>query len=338
MEESETKEDLTNNPFVALFGGNVEAAAGFASASRVGLDMFNKQNPLVVSDEEDEGCVDDTMSASEDEHDVSMEEVKDTRALAATHTETNKLELLTNDLLERIFLFTVDFEVVHSEVVAFGGLPSAVVKLLGLEGECRDNNKQRLLTTENLSQALYERLQREEFGPLVVHRPQCKGASRVDAACETRLVFYLSSCFCRILSEQNVLRHTLSTMASSGKLSPSEKADIETSISNVFECSSNLLLSFSGTILLQPEIFPGGSNMYVQLYELLVSAYSDPDVLDFVMRLISQHAQDDEDITAMFSPVLDLIWASCQQFDILHPTVFPVLNILVLFRYARLHF
>ena len=69
---------------------------------------------------------------------------------------------------------------------------------------------------------------------------------------------------------------------------------------------------------------------HAQLLDVLISAYAEPQLYEFSQKLVDSH-RDSEDLTTMFTPVLDHLWKLSQNFGLLHPDVFPLLNTLILF-------
>lgn len=93
MSNSKKEDDLSNNPFVALFP-NVEYAKQYVEATRVGLAESKKLEQEIILNNEDKP------------KDVIKKETISTKSIKKS--VLNSKDIIINDYLQRIFLITAN--------------------------------------------------------------------------------------------------------------------------------------------------------------------------------------------------------------------------------------
>ncbi|XP_057303615.1 ubiquitin conjugation factor E4 A-like [Hydractinia symbiolongicarpus] len=297
-------DDLVNNPFVALFP-NIEHAKQYVEATRVGLEQSKKLIPQVPVE-----TTEDKKTKREDS--VSSKHIKKSILQAK--------DMIINDYLQRIFLVTVNCDEENKGATHLGGLPARCLKLDELSKELSDAKAPLFLTVENLNQALLERLQMTDT---VIHLCIQSGSREkaLDAVMDAReelLVNYLSACYARLNTEENHLTRKIAK----------DKSFLE-EITDISNKCRKLILSFTGSILLQPEIFPT-NNPHHQLFSVLTSSSSEPFLLEYVQKLVESYT-DPDDLRTMFAPVLNLIAQKANQLVLFNPEVIALLDALIFF-------
>jgi len=305
MSNSKKDDDLSKNPFVALFP-NVEYAKQYVEATRAGLAESKKLEQEIILNNEDKP------------KDVIKKETISTKSIKKS--VLNSKDIIINDYLQRVFLITANCDENNSGSIMFGGVPHRCIKVEELETELVQASLPLQLNLENINQALLERLQLSEpVTKLCIQGSyREKALNAVMDAREELSIKYLADCYMRLNKENYLLQ---------GKISK-EKGFVD-EISHVTEKCQNLITSYTGSILLQPEIFPT-NNPNLQFLNILMKSIGEPVLQEFADKLIQSHT-DPEDQKSIFSPILDQLWERSEKLSLLDPDVLSLLEVLLFF-------
>ncbi|KAL9957844.1 hypothetical protein ACROYT_G034792 [Oculina patagonica] len=141
----------------------------------------------------------------------------------------------------------------------------------------------------NIDEAIMERLSMSHPRSHVV----ITGGARMSSltaeieAGEVAIIKYLASCYRRAFEECKKWKEKDSTL-----LEMADRAE-------------TLALSYAGTSLLSPEMFPK-ADTHKQLFQLMITIQGDLVLAEFMDGLVQEH-QRKEDLVSMFSPVLDML-------------------------------
>ncbi|XP_065655693.1 ubiquitin conjugation factor E4 A isoform X2 [Hydra vulgaris] len=291
---------LSKNPFIAFFG-NVKQAEEYIKASRI--------NVLTDSSFEN---LDEKINVEKNNSKIIVE--KDTETVVNDITN----EIL-NDYLQRIFLITLSSDTSNTGIIQYGGLPKRCIKLEELKNDLKSSNQPCQLSEFNLNQALMERLQMSEAKNNVCVQGNYheKASAAVAEASEDLLIKYLSHCYKRLVSEEASL------------LRKNKDSLLAEKVLNLSKSCRRFIVSFTGTILLQPDIFPT-NNPHVQLFNIIMQLSADPDMNEFLCKLVELHT-DENDLSEIFRPLLDEIWERCVNLKLLHKDVSALLESIIFF-------
>lgn len=323
------EKDLTNNPFASLFK-NVESAKSYAEGTKLVLEAVQSSayaEALYVDDGAEIKPEEIEVSHDDQSMEVEAAEIPPPEKPMPRYSP----DIIVNDLLERIFLVTLNYdqETCTPQINAYSR-PPVSIKLEELKEECTDNFKESFLSANNLNQALYERLQISDPRKLIFiknikYQP---GNQNISSACEHLLIKYLCASYCRSFKEEDAMKIFLNSPQGKLFLQQNENFKIN-SLNEIFEVCRKLIISFTGTILLQPTIFPI-NQPHEQFLDVLKAAFVEPLLYQFAQKLYESYS-DGEDLIVIFTPVLDYMWKLSQKFSLMHPDVFPLLNILVFY-------
>ncbi|XP_020626137.1 ubiquitin conjugation factor E4 A-like [Orbicella faveolata] len=192
---------------------------------------------------------------------------------------------MVNDMLQRVFLITVDEDSDRVGKRQYGGLPKRCVYLRNTAGD----RELPILQWINIDEAIMERLSMSHPRSHVM----ITGGARMTSltaeieAGEVAIIKYLASCYRRAFEECKKWKEKDSTL-----LEMAERA-------------KTLALSYAGTCLLSPEMFPKGDT-HKQLFQLMLTMQGDQVLAEFLDGLVQEHQRQD-DLVSMFSPVLVML-------------------------------
>lgn len=278
--EDRSVAQVNQNPFAALFP-SIEKAEEYRkqhedSVTAVQTDQDREADrvmqtqPITVSMK---GIHDDNIKSESAQ--VNIEGFND---------EEDRAWIL-NDLLQRVFLITVDNDRDRVGKRQYGGLPKRCVYLRNTASD----EEVQLLQWINVDEAIMERLSMSHPRSHVV----ITGGARMTSltaeieAGEMAILKYLVSCYRRAFEECKKWKEKGSTLL--------EMADR----------AKTLALSYAGTCLLSPEMFPKG-DPHKQLFQLMLNLQGDQVLVEFTDGLV-QEQQERAELKTMFSPVMDML-------------------------------
>lgn len=301
-DKNKNPSEVAQNPFAALFP-SVEKA-----------EEYRKQHGEVIAvHSPKENTVSKIQPISVLLRDVQEIESKN----EAGHTTTADIVIdekerawILNDLLQRVFLITVDNDSDRIGKRQYGGLPKRCVYL----SNTASDGEVPVLQWINIDEAIMERLSMSHPRNHVM----ITGGARLTSltaeieAGEVAIVKYLASCYRRAFDESSkwkVKDLTLLEMA---------------------ERAKTLALSYAGTCLLSPEMF-SKADPHKQLFQLLLAIQGDRVLSEFMDRLVQEHQRRD-DLLSMFSPVISMLAERAKDVSsLLQSDVHTYINILHFF-------
>lgn len=315
MKTDKEEDQLADNPFLALFA-NANQAKQYVEVTKSALEKSNCTSQV---SNESTGSNTYITSSKSDKKSKFLEKIS-IKSNQFKKTVAKRKEIIINDYLQRVFLFTVNPDEDNMGEVQFGGLPQRCIMLPELIEEIIAYDQPPLLSLDNLNQALFERMQMQDTvsNLCIQSGHRLKAVNAVMDAREELLVKYLGDCFLRLDREKD------SMMRKCAK----EKSFL-LEIEEMYTKCFSLIVSFTGSILLQPDVFPT-NNPHIQLFNLLTASYGDQR-LDVFIHKLAQEKDEQGDVDKMFANVLHCIWDKAQNLEPLNPHTLPLLKALLFF-------
>uniref|UniRef100_A0A8C0JL28 Ubiquitin conjugation factor E4 n=1 Tax=Canis lupus dingo TaxID=286419 RepID=A0A8C0JL28_CANLU len=273
--DQENNNNISSNPFAALFGSLADAKQ-FAAIQK---EQLKQQSA-------DAGSCDDSdnsVSESLDEFDYSVAEIS--RSFRSQQEICEQLNI--NHMIQRIFLITLDNS--DPSLKSGNGIPSRCVYLEEMAVDLEDQD---WLDMNNVEQAVFARLLLQDPGNHLINMTSSTtlNLSADRDAGERHIFCYLYSCFQRAKEEITKVPENLLPFA--------------------VQCR-NLTVSNTRTVLLTPEIYVD-QNIHEQLVDLMLEAIQGAhfeDVTEFLEEVIEALIMDEEVRTfpEVMIPVFDIL-------------------------------
>lgn len=319
MTDQENNNNISSNPFAALFGSLADAKQ-FAAIHK---EQLKQQSGSVFGSEEGALCnslhvpadelpaspddSDNSVSESLDEFDYSVSEIS--RSFR-THQEMCE-QLNINHMIQRIFLITLDNS--DPSLKSGNGIPSRCVYLEEMAVELEDQD---WLDMSNVEQAIFARLLLQDPGNHLISMTSSAtlNLSADRDAGERHIFCYLYSCFQRAKEEITKVPENLLPFA--------------------VQCR-NLTVSNTRTVLLTPEIYVD-QNIHEQLVDLMLEAIQGAhfeDVTEFLEEVIEALLLDEEVRTfpEVMIPVFDILLGRIKDLELCQILLYAYLDILLYF-------
>nr|KAF6275147.1 ubiquitination factor E4A [Pipistrellus kuhlii] len=310
MTDQENNNNISSNPFAALFGSLADAKQ-FAAIQKEQLKQQPERNvTLMASIFADELQLsqddsDNSVSESLDEFDYSVAEIS--RSFRSQQEICEQLNI--NHMIQRIFLITLDNS--DPSMKSGNGIPSRCVYLEEMAVDLEDQD---WLDMHNIEQAVFARLLLQDPGNHLINMTS-SGTLNLSAdrdAGEKHAFCYLYSCFQRAKEEITKVPENLLPFA--------------------VQCR-NLIVSNTRTVLLTPEIYVD-QNIHEQLVDLMLEAIQGAhfeDVTEFLEEVIEALLLDEEVRTfpeVMF-PVFDILLGRIKDLELCQMLLYAYLDILL---------
>ncbi|XP_028639703.1 ubiquitin conjugation factor E4 A [Grammomys surdaster] len=319
MTDQENNNNISSNPFAALFGSLADAKQ-FAAIQK---EQLKQQSGSVFGSEEGALCnslrvqadelpaspndSDNSVSESLDEFDYSVSEIS--RSFR-THQEMCE-QLNINHMIQRIFLITLDNS--DPSLKSGNGIPSRCVYLEEMAVELEDQD---WLDMSNVEQAIFARLLLQDPGNHLISMTSSTtlNLSADRDAGERHIFCYLYSCFQRAKEEITKVPENLLPFA--------------------VQCR-NLTVSNTRTVLLTPEIYVD-QNIHEQLVDMMLEAIQGAhfeDVTEFLEEVIEALLLDEEVRTfpEVMIPVFDILLGRIKDLELCQILLYAYLDILLYF-------
>ncbi|XP_007934667.1 ubiquitin conjugation factor E4 A [Orycteropus afer afer] len=300
MTDQENNNNISSNPFAALFGSLADAKQ-FAAIQKEQLKQQSDEPPASPDDS------DNSVSESLDEFDYSVAEIS--RSFRSQQEICEQLNI--NHMIQRIFLITLDNS--DPSLKSGNGIPSRCVYL---EEMAVDLDDQDWLDMNNIEQALFSRLLLQDPGNHLINMTSSTtlNLSADRDAGERHIFRYLYSCFQRAKEEITKVPENLLPFA--------------------VQCR-NLTVSNTRTVLLTPEIYVD-QNIHEQLVDLLLEAIQGAhfeDVTEFLEEVIEALTMDEEVRTfpEVMIPVFDILLGRVKDLELCQILLYAYLDILLYF-------
>lgn len=235
---------------------------------------------------------------------------KDSKPNSKNEVQINEEERtwIVNDTLQRVFLITINNDSDRQGKKQHGGLPKRCVYLRNTASTEEGST----LQWTNIDEAIMERLSMTQPRTHVM----ITGGARITSltaeveAGEVSNVKYLASCYKRATEECKKWK---------------EKDLVE-----IADRAKTLALSYAGTCLLSPEMFSKAVPQK-HLFQLMLTMQEDQVISEFIDGLVQEH-QEKDDLTSMFSPVLEMLADRCKDISsLLQPDVHNYFELLLFF-------
>uniref|UniRef100_G1SHH0 Ubiquitin conjugation factor E4 n=1 Tax=Oryctolagus cuniculus TaxID=9986 RepID=G1SHH0_RABIT len=306
MTDQENNNNISSNPFAALFGSLADAKQ-FAAIQKEQLKQQSDELPASPDDS------DNSVSESLDEFDYSVAEIS--RSFRSQQEICEQLNI--NHMIQRIFLITLDNNYNHfpgdPSLKSGNGIPSRCVYLEEMAVELEDQD---WLDMSNVEQAIFARLLLQDPGNHLINMTSSTtlNLSADRDAGERHIFCYLYSCFQRAKEEITKVPENLLPFA--------------------VQCR-NLTVSNTRTILLTPEIYVD-QNIHEQLVELMLEAIQGAhfeDVTEFLEEVIQALILDEEVRTfpEVMIPVFDILLGRIKDLELCQILLYAYLDILLYF-------
>ncbi|XP_044525540.1 ubiquitin conjugation factor E4 A [Gracilinanus agilis] len=300
MTDQDNNNNISSNPFAALFGSLADAKH-FAEIQKEQLKQQSDE-PSASPDDSD-----NSVSESLDDCDYSVCEINQSFRSKQELCE----QLNINHMIQRIFLITLDNS--DPSMKCENGIPSRCVFLEEMAG---DLDEQDWLDMNNIEQALFTRLLLQDPSNHLISMT-CSTTLNLSAdrdAGEKHILCYLYSCFLRAKEEITKVPENLLPFA--------------------VRCR-NLTVSNTRTVLLTPEIYVG-QNVYDQLVDLMLEAIRGAhfeDVTEFLEEVIQALTMDQEVRTfqEVMVPVFDILLSRIKDLDLCQILLYTYLDMLLYF-------
>ncbi|XP_021564390.1 ubiquitin conjugation factor E4 A isoform X2 [Carlito syrichta] len=261
MTDQENNNNISSNPFAALFGSLADAKQ-FAAIQKEQLKQQSDELPASPDDS------DNSVSESLDEFDYSVAEIS--RSFRSQQEICEQLNI--NHMIQRIFLITLDNS--DPSLKSGNGIPSRCVYLEEMAVELEDQD---WLDMSNVEQAIFARLLLQDPGNHLINMTSSTtlNLSADRDAGERHIFCYLYSCFQRAKEEITKVPENLLPFA--------------------VQCR-NLTVSNARTVLLTPEIYVD-QNIHEQLVDLMLEAIQGAhfeDITEFLEEVIEALILDEE--------------------------------------------
>ncbi|XP_024903204.1 ubiquitin conjugation factor E4 A isoform X2 [Pteropus alecto] len=299
MTDQENNNNISSNPFAALFGSLADAKQ-FAAIQKEQLKQQSDELPASLDDS------DNSVSESLDEFDYSVAEIS--RSFRS-HLLCEQLNI--NHMIQRIFLITLDNS--DPSLKSGNGIPSRCVYLEEMAVDLEDQD---WLDMNNVEQAVFARLLLQDPGNHLINMTSSTtlNLSADRDAGESHIFCYLYSCFQRAKEEITKVPENLLPFA--------------------VQCR-NLTVSNTRTVLLTPEIYVD-QNIYEQLVDLMLEAIQGAhfeDVTEFLEEVIEALILDEEVRTfpEVMIPVFDILLGRIKDLELCQILLYVYLDILLYF-------
>ncbi|KAF6106940.1 ubiquitination factor E4A [Phyllostomus discolor] len=307
MTDQENNNNISSNPFAALFGSLADAKH-FAAIQKEQLKQQSDELPASPDDS------DNSVSESLDEFDYSVAEI--------SHSFRSQQEICEqlniNHMIQRIFLITLDNS--DPSLKSGNGIPSRCVYL---EEMAIDLEDQDWLDMNNVEQAVFARLLLQDPGNHLINMTSSTtlNLSADRDAGERHIFCYLYSCFQRAKEEITKVPENLLPFA--------------------VQCR-NLTVSNTQTVLLTPEMYVD-QNIHEQLVDLMLEAIQGAreyiskiyfeDVTEFLEEVIEALILDEEVRTfpEVMIPVFDILLGRIKDLELCQILLYAYLDILLYF-------
>uniref|UniRef100_A0A8C0JLD5 Ubiquitin conjugation factor E4 n=1 Tax=Canis lupus dingo TaxID=286419 RepID=A0A8C0JLD5_CANLU len=320
MTDQENNNNISSNPFAALFGSLADAKQ-FAAIQKEQLkQQSGKQineiyksltlNGLHFLADELTASPDDSdnsVSESLDEFDYSVAEIS--RSFRSQQEICEQLNI--NHMIQRIFLITLDNS--DPSLKSGNGIPSRCVYLEEMAVDLEDQD---WLDMNNVEQAVFARLLLQDPGNHLINMTSSTtlNLSADRDAGERHIFCYLYSCFQRAKEEITKVPENLLPFA--------------------VQCR-NLTVSNTRTVLLTPEIYVD-QNIHEQLVDLMLEAIQGAhfeDVTEFLEEVIEALIMDEEVRTfpEVMIPVFDILLGRIKDLELCQILFYAYLDILLYF-------
>lgn len=300
MTDQENNNNISSNPFAALFGSLADAKQ-FAAIQKEQLKQQSDELPPSPDDS------DNSVSESLDEFDYSVSEIS--RSFRSQQEICEQLNI--NHMIQRIFLITLDNS--DPNLKSGNGIPSRCVYLEEMAVELEDQD---WLDMSNIEQAIFARLLLQDPGNHLISMTSSTtlNLSADRDAGERHIFCYLYSCFQRAKEEITKVPENLLPFA--------------------VQCR-NLTVSNTRTVLLTPEIYVE-QNIHEQLVDLMLEAIQGAhfeDVTEFLEEVIEALLLDEEVRTfpEVMIPVFDILLGRIKDLELCQILLYAYLDILLYF-------
>uniref|UniRef100_A0A8D2DXX8 Ubiquitin conjugation factor E4 n=1 Tax=Sciurus vulgaris TaxID=55149 RepID=A0A8D2DXX8_SCIVU len=307
MTDQENNNNISSNPFAALFGSLADAKQ-FAAIQKEQLKQQSDELPASPDDS------DNSVSESLDEFDYSVAEIS--RSFRSQQEICEQLNI--NHMIQRIFLITLDNS--DPSLKSGNGIPSRCVYLEEMAVELEDQD---WLDMSNIEQAIFARLLLQDPGNHLINMTSSTtlNLSADRDAGERHIFCYLYSCFQRAKEEITKVPENLLPFA--------------------VQCR-NLTVSNTRTVLLTPEIYVD-QNIHEQLVDLMLEAIQGAreyiskiyfeDVTEFLEEVIEALILDEEVRTfpEVMIPVFDILLGRIKDLELCQILLYAYLDILLYF-------
>uniref|UniRef100_A0A8C3VYT3 Ubiquitin conjugation factor E4 n=1 Tax=Catagonus wagneri TaxID=51154 RepID=A0A8C3VYT3_9CETA len=307
MTDQENNNNISSNPFAALFGSLADAKQ-FAAIQKEQLKQQSDELPASPDDS------DNSVSESLDEFDYSVAEIS--RSFRSQQEICEQLNI--NHMIQRIFLITLDNS--DPSLKSGNGIPSRCVYLEEMAVDLEDQD---WLDMNNVEQAVFTRLLLQDPGNHLINMTSSTtlNLSADRDAGERHIFCYLYSCFQRAKEEITKVPENLLPFA--------------------VRCR-DLTVSNTRTVLLTPEIYVD-QNIHEQLVDLMLEAtlggreyiskiYFE-SVAEFLDEVIEALILDEEVRTfpEVMIPVFDILLGRIKDLDLCQILLYAYLDILLYF-------
>uniref|UniRef100_A0A8C6CFG3 Ubiquitin conjugation factor E4 n=1 Tax=Monodon monoceros TaxID=40151 RepID=A0A8C6CFG3_MONMO len=307
MTDQENNNNISSNPFAALFGSLADAKQ-FAAIQKEQLKQQSDELPASPDDS------DNSVSESLDEFDYSVAEIS--RSFRSQQEICEQLNI--NHMIQRIFLITLDNS--DPSLKSGNGIPSRCVYLEEMAVDLEDQD---WLDMNNVEQAVFTRLLLQDPGNHLINMTSSTtlNLSADRDAGERHIFCYLYSCFQRAKEEITKVPENLLPFA--------------------VQCR-NLTVSNTRTVLLTPEIYVD-QNIHEQLVDLMLEAILGgreyisniyfEGVAEFLDEVIEALILDEEVRTfpEVMIPVFDILLGRIKDLELCQILLYAYLDILLYF-------
>nr|XP_006207829.1 ubiquitin conjugation factor E4 A [Vicugna pacos]XP_031526309.1 ubiquitin conjugation factor E4 A [Vicugna pacos] len=300
MTDQENNNNISSNPFAALFGSLADAKQ-FAAIQKEQLKQQSDELPASSDDS------DNSVSESLDEFDYSVAEIS--RSFRSQQEICEQLNI--NHMIQRIFLITLDNS--DPSLKSGNGIPSRCVYLEEMAVDLEDQD---WLDMNNVEQAVFTRLLLQDPGNHLINMTSSTtlNLSADRDAGERHIFCYLYSCFQRAKEEITKVPENLLPFA--------------------VQCR-NLTVSNTRTVLLTPEIYVD-QNIHEQLVDLMLEAIIGghfDGVAEFLDEVIEALILDEEVRTfpEVMIPVFDILLGRIKDLELCQMLLYAYLDILLYF-------
>eukprot|EP00112_Aurelia_sp_Birch-Aquarium-sp1_P000307 Seg1026.10 transcript_id=Seg1026.10/GoldUCD/mRNA.D3Y31 product="Ubiquitin conjugation factor E4 A" protein_id=Seg1026.10/GoldUCD/D3Y31 len=295
---SENNSDLSKNPFVALFPSLQHAE-----------EYIKSKNVRHVAGKDDDPTAEEPVPEEEKGEEFEYLKHNDSQ-------EWQQKSQIVNDFLQRTFLITVNSDKYKTGWKNNGNsLPNCVL-VKGLHKEMKERKEELLLNSDNLNQALMERLSLVHVH-IVSYGHRKTSVGKESGADEQLFIDYLAHSYRRLHDELSLLRRKLKDLC--------VVEDLEELKS---QCES-LIFSYTGSILLSPDVFPT-KEPHKQFLDLLLKPFDCKYLKEFLDGVVQQYT-DESDLFEMFTSVMDYMMERVKSVSLMDPDILQILEIFLYF-------
>ncbi|XP_066934926.1 ubiquitin conjugation factor E4 A-like [Clytia hemisphaerica] len=306
-DNKESDDKLKNNPFLALFP-NKNHAQQYVEATKAGFEKSQQLQTQTSTESTGSPSTSNTPSPFKEKKNKLLDKISITNK-QFKKTVAERKDVIINDFLQRTFLLTVNCDEDNVGEIQFGGLPQRCIKVPELLEDMIAGDQVPLLNMDNLNQALFERLQMQETveNLCIQNGHRLKAVNAVMMAREELLINYLGECYLRLDQEEESLKRKCAK----------DKVFMD-EITEISQKCFSLISSFTGSILLQPEVFPT-ENPHRQWFNIMCRSFTEQRLIEFVQKIINDY-QESDDVEVIFRPILDNLWQRTQTLKPMDPT------------------